>query len=623
MSEVLRRHFLKTVGLGSVGVALGPWSTERRAEGGAPSTAGDADYMHPIAPGRLFASLDAARGASPKPGDVVLVRDLSTLAPASVWTERQTRGKWQMRAYRLADGQSGRLLAVYDWAKDKGPEAVPPEFEVKLDLPGWYAIWLGVPTVRRLDAGIDAALDTDPTYVRLWPEHGNRKGKTMGPSGVEVFCYWKCAQLDGRTLRLRVPYGTFTSEQWGRVTGSVSSLRLLKLNEAQAEAYRKDVSNPATKRVIVICDGFSHYWEWGEPGKGIDARFVQSYRQSDVKMLFLQSPTTGAAAWPSRVTSLLGEGALDADWKVLRRGDRRSADYVRWAIANGQEGMKVVSQLCRQAGLEFHFSLRMNLVMGADDPVGRFFNGRFWREHPELRKPGSNQFDYGQPAARRFVVDLITEVAGSYDPVGVNLDFTRWPPVADPSRHDLSVLTGLLKEVRQALDKVSQAKARKIVLSANVVDGFHARSTLAQQKIDLEAWLASRTLDFICVEARDHAPYIKLAKQYNTPYYVHQDNEPPLGQANDPDWQADHDPLPGEELMESTPLNNYLHPTEWEAAALAAYRQGAAGICVVNHFDGGRPTGRLGHVDEMPGRIARKEVWGQLVGSAIQIEKTV
>jgi len=53
--------------------------------------------------------------------------------------------------------------------------------------------------------------------------------------------------------------------------------------------------------MIVVCDGFSHYWAAAEPNKGIDARMIQAYRDSDVNMFFFQSPATGVASWPSRL----------------------------------------------------------------------------------------------------------------------------------------------------------------------------------------------------------------------------------------------------------------------------------------------------------------------------------
>ena len=102
-------------------------------------------FLTPLPGGRVFASLNEARAAEPAPGDVLLLRDLAVLCPASSRSSQPTRGKWRLRPYRLADGQSGKLLMVCDFAGDEGPAAVPPEFEVKLDLPGWYAIWIGAP----------------------------------------------------------------------------------------------------------------------------------------------------------------------------------------------------------------------------------------------------------------------------------------------------------------------------------------------------------------------------------------------------------------------------------------------------------------------------------------------
>jgi hypothetical protein len=522
-----------------------------------------------------------------------------------------------LQPYQLADGRRGKLLLVHDWAKEAGPAAVPPEFQIQLDLPGWYAIYFGVPLMRSGigGGGVDVALDADPAFSPAGPEYGIRRGRPMQPVDIEVMRFWKCAPLAGRSLRLRVPYGTFSSQPWGMVSASISAIRLVRLSDEQIAAYRQEIADPQNKRVIVVCDGFSHYWGAAEPNRGIDARLVQAYRDSDVRMLFLQSPATGVASWPSRVTTLVGDGVSDADWKALRRGDRRLADYVQWAVRNGQEGMRVVSDLCRAADIEFHASLRMNLFWG-DEPFGRFANGQFWREHPDLRKPGSPNLDYGKPRARQFVVDLLTELATSYKPAGINLDFTRWPPVADPQRHDFSVLTNFIREIRRAIDRCPSTK--KIALSVNVVDGFHAHANLAQQKIDLEAWLTTGVLDFICVEAYEHAPYLALARKHNVRYYAHQDNEPPRGQTNDPEWKDDHDPLPGEEFLESPPMPNSLDPLEWQKIAFDRYKEGVDGICIVNNFSGWKSTGRLGHVKELSARIAARAVWGQEIGPRIE-----
>ena len=400
------------------------------------SSAGEGtDFMNPIEGGRTFGSIGAARRASLNPGDTVLIRDLTEVAASSVWTKNPARGKWQLKPYTLGNGSRGNLLMVNDPAKDAGPEAVPPVIDVKLDLPGWYAIWVGVPmldlrpTVPGIFGGVDAALDQDPAFVLLGPERGTRKGKIMGPLGVEVMCFWKCAELDGRTLRLRVPYGTYFSLPWGLVRGSLSSLRLFKLSDKQARAYQDDISDPSTKRVIVVNDGFSHYWSAAEPGNGIDARYAMQYRDSDVKMYFFQTPSTGVSSWPSHVTTILGDGVDEDAWKQLRRGDRRAHDYIRWAVDNHQEGYRVLSPLCRRSNPELHASLRMNLFFAGGEfgPNGLFINGPFWRQHPELRKPGGAQLDYAQPKVRQFAIDIMMELATNYDVNGISMDFTRWP----------------------------------------------------------------------------------------------------------------------------------------------------------------------------------------------------
>jgi hypothetical protein len=261
----------------------------------------------------------------------------------------------------------------------------------------------------------------------------------------------------------------------------------------------------------------------------------------------------------------------------------------------------------------------MNLFWG-DEPFGHFINGSFWREHPELRKPGSPQLDYAQPAARQFVCDLLAELAGNYDVEGVNLDLTRWPPIADPARHDSTVLTGFIAQIRERLNAVAAAKGRKIALSASVVDGYHANATLAEQKIDLEAWLASGALDFLCVEAWDHRAYLATARRYGVPYYAISDNESiksPRGWQGDPDWAGAHDPLPGEEFLESPPVSSTLDPTEWEQYFLERYRLGVDGVCL--HNASGSFIRRLGHVEEMAERIQNNQVWGQEPGLALKL----
>lgn len=596
------------------------------------------NYMKPAHGGRLFRSLAAARAEALKAGDVVLMRDMVEIAPQRTWDPDES-GRWNLRRYILADGQFGRLLVMNTRVDPQEVRSFSNDFEVQLHLPGWYAIWIGVPmfdlqpTVAFNFGGVDIALDTDPAFVLVGPERGTRRGKIMGQMNVEVECYWKCARLDGRSLRLRPPYGTYVSLPWGMLRASISSLRLFKLSQEQIEAYRNDVSDPSTKRVIVVNDGFSAYWNEGEPGKGVDVRFPQQYRASDVKMYFLQTPSTGVASWPSKVTDLLGADVTPQLWKNLRLGDHRAYEYIQWAVKSHHEGFRVASELCRATHLQFHASLRMNLFFGNPEASGeataKYFNGSFWWNHPELRKPGGVQLDYAQPEVREFILAILTELAAHYDVDGINLDFTRWPPVADPLQDSFNLLTDFTVQVRHRLDGIASQKNRKIALSAMVVDGYQAchnghPMNLQDQKIDLHAWLASCVLDFICVEAWDHSKHLALAKRFHTPYYAIQDQESIKdrgGYRDDPDWlmagKVAHDPRLGEETESQPPVQSSLDPAEYDQAFLPRYRMGVDGACIVNAE--GNFLRRLGHVHEMAERVRTGHTWGQRVGLRIKV----
>lgn len=592
--------------------------------------------MHPIAHGRVFPSLVDAQNAALQAGDEVLIRDLSTLAPSAVWTETPTRGKWHLRPYRLADGQAGKLLMVCDLAGDEGPAAVPPEFEVALNLPGWYAIWLGAPLMEHSalgGGGINVALDGEPGYTLIGPEVNRFRGRWAHPFNCEYQCYWTCARLDQQTLRIRVPWGTYSAGIWGLVRGSISSLRLIRLSEQQAQAYCEDAADPSTKRVLVINDGFSPYWDFAAPGQGIDAQLAMDFRNTDVGKYLLQTPNTGVASWPSKATSLLGEMVGQDEWKQLRKGDRRAYDYVQWAVRNGQDSFRVAADVLKGSTTELHASLRMNLFFpeaaAECGPIAKLLNGRFWFEHPELRSPGRQQLDYAQPAVRAYVSGILTELAGAYALSGINMDFTRWPPIADPARHDCNVLVTFIKEVRAALDRVQDSTGRKLALSVHLADEFYTSGDLASQKIDLDGWLATGVLDFVSVEARQPEKYLAIAKRHGVPYYAAQDwGTKGMFPDEDPDAPMprdapEHDPFPGDEFVEQAQLDKRfgmgVDPTDYDRGFAVRYGQGVEGVCLTNNFMGWRTVGRMGHVEEVKERARSGAVWGQEPGPRLVV----
>lgn len=567
-----------------------------------------------------------------QPGDQIELRDFTKVT--AHWGYDQAPCQWQMQPYRLLDGTQGNM--IYTDYVSEDDSTLPPEISIPLPLKGRYRIWLSMPVLHKPPyynsmAGMDVALDGED-YINMGPEYGARRGRYLVEQEREIWCLFQTAWLDGRTLKLRVLFNGHLSQPLGRVRAFLSAIRFERV---------PDVDPPETdtvKPVIVINDGFSHYWEGAKPGNGIDTRLPQFCKNTDTTIIMLQSPCTGITAWKSDVTSYIGEGFTEEDRKGKRSGDLRTIDYVQWAIDNGQEGIRLMPKKCVECGIQFHFSIRANLFM-TDESGGKFgsgieklFNGRFWHEHPELinRKGGAYSNEIGKKLnfalkeARDYYLDLYREVLDRYEYIdGVNLDLTRWPPVLDVERHDFTVLPTFLKEIRAMLDEYEKKLGKKLAFSINLVEGYHARMSFEEQKIDFEAVLKTGTLDFICVQAWDVAKYSALAHQYHVPYYAIRDGDSvyyPNGSADDPLWvladggQQD-DPVPGEELEEQPPIKNCFTPHELYLDFARKYRQGADGACIVNRFMCSGCIRRIGHVEEVCRRAEDQTIYGQEYGS--------
>jgi len=136
-----------------------------------------------------------------KPGECLLMRDMGSIAPECVFSADDQPGKWTLSKYSIGDDSEGRLLIINSRQDENPSNIVSPEFEVRIDLPGWYAVWIGVPrfdlhprAMAGLD-GVDVALDNDPAFVHINAARGTRHGSIMGAMDAEILCFWKCTEL--------------------------------------------------------------------------------------------------------------------------------------------------------------------------------------------------------------------------------------------------------------------------------------------------------------------------------------------------------------------------------------------------------------------------------------------
>ena len=79
------------------------------------------------------------------------MRQLGQIAPSDAWRRSKPVANGNCDPTSLP--VDGRPASDGDLAKDQGLSAVPLEFQVKLDLAGWYAIWIAVVYPKNLTEG--------------------------------------------------------------------------------------------------------------------------------------------------------------------------------------------------------------------------------------------------------------------------------------------------------------------------------------------------------------------------------------------------------------------------------------------------------------------------------------
>ena len=581
------------------------------------------------------------------PGEQLVLRDLSICEPRTAWSEKPRPGRWQLRGYRLPDGTSGHALGVDERVKPgEGPRALPPEVTIDPRLKGWYAVFVSLHRPM-YHGGIDVRLSSRPwTFINpqeresVRPDPAKPRVVPVGENDVEIEVLYTVAPVDGEQIHLRFPGGrreiTYPVER-GRA--SVTGLRFVALDAAVVEAYQADLADPATKRVIINFESYG--------GHEFLPSWLDAYAVSDVGAIHMEfgAGSAGLLYPDSAYDDVWGANIPDAVLPSLKPFYRFCLADWRAVLAEGKTLFDIAVPLARQAGIRVMGSLRMDIFWGdgSDNPADwrqeslddypLMFNGRFYREHPELRIPGSPNLDYFQPAVREHFAGLLAEAAERLDVDGINMDFTRWPPFirqeADPQ-----IMVEFLADVRRRLDEVGARKGKRLALSAELVDGQYVEMTLTQQQVDFEAWLRSGCLDYVAVEVLDHPHfkvkperplehYLEVGRRAGVPVYVRQDQtfvftDEPCASGGF-SFKFDNDPYFGDELIEEEGAKQqpYCGPQHYERGVLEYYRSGAVGVLLSNRCQGWLGLRRLGHEDELAERSRTGEVFGVRVGEPI------
>ncbi len=169
-----------------------------------------------------------------------------------------------------------------------------------------------------------------------------------------------------------------------------------------------------------------------------------------------------------------------------------------------------LSQLCREAGLQFFPRVRMSSHYEIDPRNPAY--GRFRRDNPELLigKPGEELavgslpwgqrtgLNYAFPEVREYMRRIIFETFERFDVDGVELDYMRHPGVfrSDEAYQNRYLMTDLIERVRDRLKEVGDERGRDLQLAVRVPP------TLADSVrigLDVERWIRDGLVDIVAV----------------------------------------------------------------------------------------------------------------------------
>ena len=171
-----------------------------------------------------------------------------------------------------------------------------------------------------------------------------------------------------------------------------------------------------------------------------------------------------------------------AAWPLTEPNDIRRANNLNYLIDHHGGPVTVIAALCRRAGLRFIPSVRMNEHYDMDTQAPNY--GALRRDQPEvcIGQPGEELIpgsiswgirtglNYAHPTVRDHMTRLVFELFERFDVDGIELDFMRHPAFfrIEEAMQKAPLLTAMLADIRQGLDRVGQNKGKHLDLVVRV-----------------------------------------------------------------------------------------------------------------------------------------------------------
>ena len=349
--------------------------------------------------------------------------------------------------------------------------------------------------------------------------------KEVADPGIHEM-FWKAADLTGQSISFAQQYWPVSQGDGpGSLKGHgsrVAYIKLTPLSDDEVAALKADRADSGTRTLFAHNDAHGPLYSYRITTADGIRRQVEPYRDTDFCRLYWEVGAGDSLMYLSRIGRLpTHDGVEDFD----RQGDRmfsegpgaRSGNRV-WTC------LRVAVEHAHDIGIEIHASYRV-AGFHFPPPLDRDSErGKFYLYHPELRGTDRNgkatpRLSYAYPEVRRFVVSLLSEIAG-YGVDGVCLLYNRRPPLVeyeppvvegfmaeygeDPRELDeadprwlsyrAGVLTQFMREVREAMDDAGRRRGSPVGVSAIVMSTEQENLSVA---MDLRAWVAEGLVDTI------------------------------------------------------------------------------------------------------------------------------
>lgn len=357
--------------------------------------------------------------------DNTFICDLDRCEPAGAVSAAGGVGEWRSVAYETRDLAGTMLLA--------GDETSAPEVTLRLNRSGWHRLSVGLcPSLGASTVQLRLSDDDSFSMLRLNPtSYGEREGHADRIYELR----WKEADLTGRDIILsqvslhvdaRRPDGPTQCEK-----AAVAYVRAVPMSEAEIAALEVERTRADTNRLYGHNDAHGYVYLFRPSTKGEVWRELEPYRNTDFSRIYWEAGMGDLRYYLGEVGRSCG---CDGTGDFYRQGDRLHAEAWRGFRDQGLDPLRVARDRARAIGLEFHASYR---------PAGFFFPppydhwnaGGLYLSSPHWRATGKDgsaapRLSYTYPAVRRFVIDLLSEVA-AIGVDGICLLFNRRPPLVD------------------------------------------------------------------------------------------------------------------------------------------------------------------------------------------------